>query len=107
MELPWELRRAIEEEAEGVPFSRLAAASGRLTSVYREKSGADKRLIAGREGALAYAAVRMPATYGAAAEALRKAAELFDGEIRTLSDAGAGCGAVGWAAGRFFRLLKK
>lgn len=107
MELPWELRRAIEEEAKGVPFSRLAAASGRLTSVYREKSGADKRLIAGREDALAYAAVRMPATYGAAAEALRKAAELFDGEIRTLSDAGAGCGAVGWTAGEIFPALEK
>ncbi|MCM1335983.1 MAG: small ribosomal subunit Rsm22 family protein, partial [Eubacterium sp.] len=59
-------------------------------------------LIASCEEALAYAVVRMPATYGAAAAALKSAAELYDGEVYSLLDAGAGCGAVGWAAKEIF-----
>lgn len=107
MELPQSIKQAVEEEAETIPLSRLIAASERLTAAYREKSGADQRLVSDREEALAYAVVRMPATYGAAAEALQKTSELFGGEIRTMSDAGAGCGAVGWAAGECFPSLEK
>lgn len=107
MELPQELKQILEAEAEPIPLKRLAAASEKLTAAYREKSGADAPLIASREEALAYAVVRMPATYGAASEALKRSASLFDGEIRSLLDAGAGCGAVGWAAAELFPDLEK
>lgn len=107
MELPQELKQIIEAETEPLPPKRLAAASEKLSAAYREKSGADAPLIAGREESLAYAVVRMPATYGAASEALKKSAALFDGEIHTLFDAGAGCGAVGWAAAELFPDLEK
>lgn len=107
MELPPRIKQVLEAEAETIPLSRLIAASGRLSGAYREKSGADRRLIAGREDALAYAVARMPATYGAAVSAFQKTSELFGGEIRTVLDAGAGCGAVGWAAAECFPSLER
>ncbi len=107
MELPWNLRQIIEEEAEKYPLKRLISASEAVSSAYRKNSANGKSLVSDEAETLAYAAVRMPATYGAAVCALRNTAKLFDGEIDSLLDAGAGCGAFSWAASEVFPELAR
>lgn len=99
MELPQALRSAIEQLAEGVSRARLTDAAGRTSERYREGLGRGTRLVTTDIEAAAYAAARMPATYGAVHTALEYALaglELPGG--LTLTDVGAGTGAGSWAA---------
>ncbi len=103
MELPMELRAAVEKEADKAGLSRLAAQAQALSRRYREESGQGRRLLTSETEAVAYAAARMPATFGAAAAALRYAAEaLPDFRPASLLDVGAGTGAAAWAADAVF-----
>lgn len=99
MNLPDGLRSAIEQRAEGVPQSRLRAAAQGLSLRYRSEPGGGKRLASTELDTLAYAAVRMPATYGAVCSALNYALERGDPGIRTVLDVGAGVGTAAWAVG--------
>ncbi|MBY0505162.1 MAG: small ribosomal subunit Rsm22 family protein [Bryobacteraceae bacterium] len=99
MQLPADLRHALEQQLQGVLFSELQAASQRLTEQYR--AGQPSRLHTPIEQ-LAYAAVRMPATYAA----VRSALSQFAGEPRTLLDLGAGPGTATWAAHGVFPSLQ-
>lgn len=67
---------------------------------YRGETGAAKTLKSGAESA-AYAVARMPATFAAADFVLR---QLPDVGAKSLTDAGAGTGAVVWAAAGLFDL---
>ena len=97
MEMPNELKTAIESKAEGIPMEELKRSAAALSERYRSESGQGKRLVTGATDIAAYAFVRMPATFGAVYSALRYTLEAADMEIRTVLDAGAGTGASAWA----------
>ncbi len=100
MEFPAELRGEIERLLSGESTERLTAAAEGLSRRYRENSGTGKSLAASRRDILAYAAVRMPATFGAVSKALELSLECIPGEpgFSTALDVGAGTGAASHAA---------
>lgn len=99
MELPLALRSAVEEIIEGLPRARLMSAARDTSERYRENSGGGSRLLTTDVEAAAYAASRMPATYGAVRTAFKHTlARLGDMGDVTLIDVGAGTGAGTWAA---------
>lgn len=99
MELPYALKTAIEELADGLDRARLSAAAQINSERYREKLGRGSRLVTTDMEAAAYAAARMPATYGAVHTALENTLERMELPAGiTLTDVGAGTGAGTWAA---------
>jgi ribosomal protein RSM22 (predicted rRNA methylase) len=93
------LRRALAATIR--PGPNLAAEAAALSRGYR--SGGAPRDTAGHvhdePSAAAYAAARMPATYGACGRAMTATAEILPGfRPATLLDVGAGSGASAWAA---------
>jgi ribosomal protein RSM22 (predicted rRNA methylase) len=72
--LPEELRAALDSALEGVPPKQVSAAAGRLIERYRQSTGSDDPLVSSDLDVLAYAAYRMPATFAAIRSALRRAA---------------------------------
>ena len=99
MDFPLELRAAIDRAAEEVGASRLLADAQALSRRYRGEERDGSRLLTGKSEAVAYAAVRMPATFGAVSAALEYAAERLPGfHPSSLLDVGAGTGAASWAA---------
>lgn len=97
MQLPPQIRRAIEERAEDVGFAALKSAAAALSEAYREGRGAPK--LPDRERVAAYLVTRMPATYAATYSVLLELAGL---EIASVLDVGAGTGAASIAARQFF-----
>lgn len=93
MEFPVELRNKINTLLEQEDIRELSKAAERLSLRYRDERGDGKRSASGRLDILAYAAVRMPATFAAVSRALGLALECFDGEICSVLDVGAGTGA--------------
>lgn len=98
MELPLEIRAEIERLAAEERVGALSDSAAALSERYREKSGTGKPLVSGKRDIIAYAAVRMPATFGASYKALQLTLGCFDGEINSVLDAGAGTGAATHAA---------
>ena len=104
MELPIAVRDALDTliAASGFTTAALRDAAEKMTVSYKEASGRGARLVTERCAALAYAAARMPATYGAVCSALSGALQtLSDGDISSLTtvlDLGAGTGASVLAA---------
>lgn len=98
MNLPIELRTAMEEQLSGANYTRLIQDAQKLSINYRTQSGQGKHLLTNDNEAVAYSVVRMPATYGAVGSALRYTMDLADCEIKSLLDVGAGTGAASWAA---------
>lgn len=97
MELPFALKMAIEDKCAAYSTSDLIAAARNISERYRNESGHGKRLLTQDVEALAYAVVRMPATFGAVSTALAHTLECFDASIGTVLDVGAGTGAATWA----------
>jgi ribosomal protein RSM22 (predicted rRNA methylase) len=99
MELPPLLRRAVDRALSGTALADLAATAAALSGRYREERR-DGRLHVGSEReALAYLAVRLPATYAAVRAsfaAIAKARPEF--APKTALDIGAGPGTAVWAA---------
>ena len=104
MELPIELRSLIEEKLEKSNIKELKNNSESISLKYREKSGKGNRLVTEEIEALAYAAVRMPATYSAVNTALKNTFEIYNPEIESILDVGAGTGAGTWAVRNFVDL---
>ncbi|MBO4494700.1 MAG: hypothetical protein J5752_02455 [Clostridiales bacterium] len=113
MELPLSLRNAIEETLSGEKPDVLKKVSRQITERYKNESGQGKVLVSQDLEARVYAAVRMPATFGAVCDALSYAKELVDeasdagdsggaATIRTVYDVGAGSGSATWAAEEIF-----
>ena len=97
MELPIELRSAIEEEISGIKPKELLENAKSISSKYRNESGMGKRLVTDYSEAFAYSVVRMPATFGAVYKALSYTLDLIDFNIESLIDVGTGTGAAVWA----------
>ena len=99
MQLPEDLRTAIEALVSGQPTQDLARHYQTLSERYRRETTLSSFQIASQAEALAYAAARMPATYGAASHVYRKIKNVLPGfEPRTLLDLGAGPGTAALAA---------
>lgn len=99
VDLPWKLRDAIDRRIEAVAPSALARTAAELSERYRSPNPAGARIVQDRLAAIAYAAVRLPATFAATVAVLRQVRlERPDWEPRTLLDLGAGPGGGAWAA---------
>lgn len=97
MNMPSWIREALEESLEGVSRKELAARAESLSAAYRAQDGSAG--IRTPLDALAYALVRMPATYAAARHALGEAAaRCAELQPASLLDVGAGPGTASWAA---------
>jgi ribosomal protein RSM22 (predicted rRNA methylase) len=108
MQLPLQLHQALERELEKVPSSELARASAELTVAYRTPDKAKPPLINSEARRLAYAAVRMPATYAAAHEVLSELKQRHsEVQISSVLDVGAGPGTTTWAVSQLFPEIKQ
>ncbi|WP_150275359.1 small ribosomal subunit Rsm22 family protein [Paenibacillus tepidiphilus] len=104
MEMPYELRLAIEQQSQGLKHTQLKQDAQTISSRYRLESGQGKRLLTRENEAVSYSIARMPATYGAVHASLGYALDLADCQPRSLLDVGAGTGAASWAANALLHL---
>ncbi len=104
MELPLQLRTAIEDSLSGEKPEVLKKLSRQMTERYKNESGHGKVLVSEDLEARVYAAVRMPATFGAVCDALSYTEELLPdpSQIRSVFDVGAGPGSASWAVEEIF-----
>jgi ribosomal protein RSM22 (predicted rRNA methylase) len=99
MELPPSLRQAVDRLLNGRRPADLAAAAAALSRRYRDEQRDGRLHVASDEDALAYLAVRLPATYAAVRAsfaAIQQARPDF--ALKTALDIGAGPGTALWAA---------
>lgn len=108
MLLPANLQSVIKQETMRLGLSNLTKAAAELSERYRHQSPAHNQFITSDAHRLAYAAVRMPATFAAASTVLnevrQRAPEL---PVQSLLDLGAGTGAAAWAAVEVFEQLRQ
>jgi ribosomal protein RSM22 (predicted rRNA methylase) len=103
--LPAQLQAALNAKLEGAARSVIAARAETISKTYREGGGS--AVIATEIDALAYALVRMPATYAAISASLNALSEIRPGFApATLLDVGAGPGTATFAAAEAFASLK-
>ena len=103
MDLPTDLAAALDAATADLPLRDLEASVERLIARYRTPGRADRPILSGGVDAAAYAAYRMPATWGAVRAALIAAAARVPGLApRSLVDVGGGTGAAAWAAAAVF-----
>jgi ribosomal protein RSM22 (predicted rRNA methylase) len=103
MELPADLRKALDAGLAGTPARELTGAVDRLIARYRTPGAAAEPILAGPVDVLAYTAYRMPATFGAVVAALTQVAAAVPGfSPKSQLDIGGGAGAAAWAAAEVF-----
>jgi ribosomal protein RSM22 (predicted rRNA methylase) len=99
MELPPLLRRAVDRALSGIDLADLAATAAALSQRYREERRDGAFHVESRRDALAYLAVRLPATYAAVRASLGAVADARpDFAPQSALDIGAGPGTALWAA---------
>jgi ribosomal protein RSM22 (predicted rRNA methylase) len=99
MQLPPQLSHAIELGTAQHNLRSLTQAATELSEHYRSQRSASGMCRATAAHRLAYAAVRMPATFAAARAVFTEMRRLMpDRRITSLLDLGAGPGTAGWAA---------
>lgn len=105
-DLPAELRSALQAKLHGLARDEIAARAAQISKTYRD--GGNSRTIATPADALAYALVRMPATYAALTACLNALLEIRpDFTPQSLLDVGAGPGTASWAAAETFSSLER
>jgi ribosomal protein RSM22 (predicted rRNA methylase) len=104
-DLPAELRSALQAKLQGLARDEIAARAAQISKTYRNSG--NSRVIASEADALAYALVRMPATYAAVTACLNALDEARpDFAPKSLLDVGAGPGTASWAAAETFSSLQ-
>jgi ribosomal protein RSM22 (predicted rRNA methylase) len=104
--LPADLRTALDRKLEGLPRQDIAARAALISKTYRD--GGSSIAIKSESDALAYALVRMPATYAAVAACLSALLGTRpDFSPQSLLDVGAGPGTASWAAAETFASLQR
>ncbi len=104
--LPADLKAALEAKLHGMARGEIAARAASISRTYRD--GGNSSLIASPIDALAYAIVRMPATYAAITASLNALCEVRpDFAPTSLLDVGAGPGTASWAAAEAFAGIQK
>ena len=107
VDLPADLRHALDERVQGRSQRELARRAEALSQHYRAGGTSGAAVRSGGD-ALAYALTRMPATYAAASAALAAICDACpDFAPRMLVDAGAGPGTAAFAAAQAFATLGK
>jgi ribosomal protein RSM22 (predicted rRNA methylase) len=102
--LPPQLQAALNAKLEGAARNAIAARATTISRTYRD--GGRSAAIATEIDALAYALVRMPATYAAVSASLNALSEIRPGYApATLLDVGAGPGTASFAAAEAFASL--
>jgi ribosomal protein RSM22 (predicted rRNA methylase) len=108
VDLPRQLRRALEAQRDGISDAELALATRSLSERYRTGEPSNTPFIAARADVAAYAAYRLPATYAASVAVFSALAEVWpDWQPRSLLDLGAGLGSGMWAASAFWPGISK
>lgn len=102
MQLPRQLKQAIEAEAARIGLATLAQAANELSDNYRFRQGGPQKFISTAAHRIAYVATRMPATYAA----IRKVLQEIRLPVTSLLDLGAGPGTAAWAAIETFSELQ-
>lgn len=98
MEIPQNLRYAIEKQIENINKQELIKNSENISNRYRnENNGMGTRLLTNQDEAIAYSVTRMPATYGAVFSCIEYIKETYNILGNRLLDVGAGTGAASWA----------
>src|SRR5690242_16007628 len=99
MELPPALRSAVDRVLSGHRAADLAAAAAALSQRYRNEQRDGRLYIQSEDDALAYLAVRLPATYAAVRASFAAIADARpDFAPMTALDIGSGPGTALWAA---------
>ena len=105
-DLPAELKAAIEIKLQGLSRHDAAGRAALISQTYRDGGGSGA--IASEADALAYALVRMPATFAAITAGLNALREVTPGFAPlSLLDVGAGPGTASWAAAEAFSSLRR
>jgi len=108
MELPPLLRRAVDRALNGMALDELVTTAAALSQRYREERSEGKAYVASTQDALAYLAVRLPATYAAVRASFAAIAEACpDFMPKTALDVGAGPGTALCAAVECWPTLAK
>lgn len=103
MQLPVPLRQAIEIETTHQNLPGLLQAATELSDRYRNQQTTTDRFMTTNAHRLAYATVRMPATFAAVSAALAEVQRLAPGlNLESVLDLGAGTGAASWAVAETF-----
>lgn len=97
MTFPIELRTLIEGFAEKYKPSELKLSANKLSEAYLSKSRDGSSFISNEKDVLAYAIMRMPATYSANSEAIANSLSHINSKIETILDVGAGMGTASFA----------
>jgi ribosomal protein RSM22 (predicted rRNA methylase) len=104
--LPADLRAALDKKLEGLPRNEIAVRAASISKTYRD--GGSSIAIKSEADALAYALVRMPATFAAVAACLNALLDAKpDFAPKSLLDVGAGPGTASWAATEAFASLQR
>ena len=105
LDLPAELKAALDARLQGLSRNDAAGRAAAISRTYRDGGGSGA--ITSGADALAYALVRMPATYAAVTASLNALCEIRP-ELApaSLLDVGAGPGTATWAAAEAFASLK-
>mgnify|MGYP004516354773 CR=1 FL=1 len=97
MNIPDELKRAIEELLKKNKANKIIEDAQIISNRYRNNDGKGKRLLTEPNEVISYAISRMPATYAAVYTAAQQTIENYDEKLQTLFDIGAGTGSATWA----------
>jgi len=103
MDIPQELKDAIEKIITGTKHKNIIEESQVISKKYRENDGNGKKLVTKQSEAVAYSISRMPATYCAVYSSFSKIFRNYNKEIKTVLDVGAGTGAATWAICDFIK----
>ena len=106
MDIPQELKEAIETAITGTKHAELINESQKISEKYRENDGKGKRLVTEQSEAIAYAISRMPSTYCAVYSVLSHSLKNYDKSIKNVIDIGAGTGAASWAVSNVLDIEK-
>lgn len=108
MQLPIQLKQAVESEAAQFGLAKLVKAASELSDNYRFRQGTSTNFINSQAHRLAYLTTRMPATYAAMLSVLNAVKEATqDLQIESLLDIGAGPGTATWAASQVFPTIER
>ncbi len=109
MDLPNDLRIALESELASVPQKNVADAAGKLSRRYRGgQLPENSSFLRSRSDVVAYAAYRLPATFAAIYAALNEVRKRRPAwQPRTFLDAGTGPGSALWAASEIWPELEQ
>ena len=107
MEIPEELKEAIENQIIGIKNNSIIENAQTISQRYRNNDGKGKRLLTKKEEAISYSISRMPSTYCAIYSALEHAIRNYNTDkVKTLLDVGAGTGAATWAVNELIDIEK-